>query len=146
MIKIWRNFSSLEESGARQAFVHTIRGLIDLGGQRVSAVDRLYLAAELPTLIVWGERDPLIPVRHAHEAHERALHLAEDLVGESIADRTMRTWATRAMVGYIFDSLQAWLDVGDPSRDDEFVERATAGAVAIFSVLTGIDVRADAPD
>jgi pimeloyl-ACP methyl ester carboxylesterase len=37
----------------------------------VSATDRLYLAAELPTLIVWGERDPLIPVRHAREAHER---------------------------------------------------------------------------
>jgi pimeloyl-ACP methyl ester carboxylesterase len=27
------------------------------------------LAGELPTLIVWGEHDPLIPVRHAHEAH-----------------------------------------------------------------------------
>ena len=43
--------------------------LIDLGGQRVSATDRLYLAGELPTLIVWGEHDPLIPVSHAHEAH-----------------------------------------------------------------------------
>jgi pimeloyl-ACP methyl ester carboxylesterase len=69
--EIWRNFSSLEESGARQAFVHTVRGIIDLGGQRVSATDRLYLAAELPTLIVWGERDPLIPVHHAREAHDR---------------------------------------------------------------------------
>jgi pimeloyl-ACP methyl ester carboxylesterase len=48
-----------------------VRGLIDLGGQRVSATDRLYLTADLPTLIVWGGRDPLIPVRHAHEAHER---------------------------------------------------------------------------
>jgi hypothetical protein len=37
----------------------------------VSAADKLYLASDLPTLIVWGERDPLIPVRHAHEAHER---------------------------------------------------------------------------
>jgi pimeloyl-ACP methyl ester carboxylesterase len=69
--EIWRNFVSLEEPGARQAFVHTVRGLIDLGGQRVSAIDRLYLAAELPTLIIWGERDPLIPVRHGHDAHER---------------------------------------------------------------------------
>jgi pimeloyl-ACP methyl ester carboxylesterase len=67
--EIWRNFSSLEESGARQAFVHTVRSLIDLGGQRVSAADRLYLAAELPTLIIWGEQDPLIPVLHAHRAH-----------------------------------------------------------------------------
>ena len=58
-------------SATRAAFVHTVRGIIDVGGQRVSAADRLYLAAELPTLIVWGARDPLIPVRHAHEAHER---------------------------------------------------------------------------
>ena len=69
--EIWRNFSSLEESAARKAFLHTVRGIIDLGGQRVSATDRLYLAAELPTLIVWGERDPLIPVHHAREAQKR---------------------------------------------------------------------------
>jgi pimeloyl-ACP methyl ester carboxylesterase len=67
----WRSFVSLEERDARQAFLRTVRGLIDLGGQRVSATDRLYLTAELPTLIVWGGRDPLIPVRHAREAHAR---------------------------------------------------------------------------
>jgi pimeloyl-ACP methyl ester carboxylesterase len=69
--EIWRNFCSLGDSDARHAFVHTVRGIMDLGGQRVSATDRLYLAAELPTLIIWGERDPLIPVQHAHLAHER---------------------------------------------------------------------------
>jgi len=67
----WRSFASLEEPEARRAFLHTVRGIIDVGGQRVSANDRLYLAAELPTLIVWGEKDPLIPVRHAREAHGR---------------------------------------------------------------------------
>ena len=67
----WRGFISLEDSETRQAFLHTVRGIIDLGGQRVSAHDRLYLAAGLPTLILWGEKDPLIPVRHAHEAHEK---------------------------------------------------------------------------
>jgi pimeloyl-ACP methyl ester carboxylesterase len=67
----WRGFVSLAEPEARRAFLHTVRGIIDLGGQRVSASDRLYLAAGLPTLIVWGERDPLIPVRHAREAHAR---------------------------------------------------------------------------
>jgi pimeloyl-ACP methyl ester carboxylesterase len=66
----WRSFVSLGEPEARRAFLHTVRGIIDLGGQRVSARDRLYLAAELPTLIVWGEQDPLIPVRHGIEAHE----------------------------------------------------------------------------
>jgi pimeloyl-ACP methyl ester carboxylesterase len=69
--EIWRNFASLEEPDARQAFLHTVRAIIDLGGQRVSATDRLYLASALPTLIIWGERDPLIPARHGHEAHEK---------------------------------------------------------------------------
>jgi pimeloyl-ACP methyl ester carboxylesterase len=35
----------------------------------VSAANRLHLAAEMPTLIVWGDADPIIPVSHAHEAH-----------------------------------------------------------------------------
>jgi pimeloyl-ACP methyl ester carboxylesterase len=66
----WRSFAALEEPLARKAFLQTVRGLIDLGGQRVSATDRLYLAAELPTMIIWGERDPLIPVAHARRAHD----------------------------------------------------------------------------
>src|SRR4051794_28715637 len=61
---------SLADAGARSAFVHTARAAIDAGGQRVSATDRLYLAAEVPTLIVWGERDPIIPVEHGPAAHD----------------------------------------------------------------------------
>jgi pimeloyl-ACP methyl ester carboxylesterase len=67
----WRNFVSLEDPEARRAFIRTARSVIDLGGQSVSAMDRLYLTAGLPTLITWGEKDPLIPARHAYEAHER---------------------------------------------------------------------------
>jgi pimeloyl-ACP methyl ester carboxylesterase len=67
----WRSFVSLEEPAARRAFIQTVRGVMDLSGQRVSATRRLYLADGLPTLIVWGENDPLIPVRHARDAHER---------------------------------------------------------------------------
>jgi len=69
--EIWRNFTSLEDPEARQAFLHTVRGIIDVGGQRVNATDRLYLASGLPTHNVWGERDPLIPVRPGREAHEQ---------------------------------------------------------------------------
>ena len=38
-------------TGARAAFIHTLRSIVDIGGQRVSATDRLYLAAEMPSLI-----------------------------------------------------------------------------------------------
>ena len=40
-------------------------------GQRVSANDRLYLAEEVPFLIIWGKRDRIIPVAHAQRSHER---------------------------------------------------------------------------
>jgi pimeloyl-ACP methyl ester carboxylesterase len=65
-----RGFASLNSAGARQAFLHTVRAVIEPGGQRVSAQDRLQLAALLPTLIVWGERDSIIPVAHGAAAHE----------------------------------------------------------------------------
>ncbi|MGH2784158.1 MAG: alpha/beta fold hydrolase [Actinomycetota bacterium] len=67
--EVWRSYSSLSDPETRKAFLHTLRSVIDVGGQRVSALDRLYLAAEVPTLIVWGDRDPLIPVAHGRDAN-----------------------------------------------------------------------------
>lgn len=68
--EMWRAYSSLAGAENRKAFVRTMRGVIEPGGQTVSALDRLYLAGNLPTLIVWGDRDGIIPVEHAHAAHE----------------------------------------------------------------------------
>src|SRR3954449_7475280 len=68
--ELWRGLASLHDAGARQAFVYTLRSIVDPGGQRVSARDRLYLAKEMPTLIMWGESDRIIPVHHGAEAHE----------------------------------------------------------------------------
>jgi pimeloyl-ACP methyl ester carboxylesterase len=68
--EIWRAYDSLADPETRSAFVHTIKAVIDTRGQRVSAADRLYLAEDVPTLIVWGGRDPIIPVSHGHSAHE----------------------------------------------------------------------------
>jgi pimeloyl-ACP methyl ester carboxylesterase len=68
--EMWRSYASLAESPNRKAFLRTLRAVVDPGGQVVSAMDRLYLAAWMPTLIVWGEHDDIIPVAHAHAAHE----------------------------------------------------------------------------
>lgn len=68
--EILRSYASLADAASRRAFFRSLRDVIDLGGQAVSALGRLHRAAHLPTLIVWGARDPFIPVRHAHVAHE----------------------------------------------------------------------------
>jgi pimeloyl-ACP methyl ester carboxylesterase len=64
-----KGFLSLSDAEARAAFLHTLRAVIDTGGQRVNGHDRLYLTANLPTLLVWGERDPVIPAAHGRAAH-----------------------------------------------------------------------------
>jgi pimeloyl-ACP methyl ester carboxylesterase len=69
-----RGYASLVEDGARDAFLHTMRSVIGPDGQRVSALDRLYLADQLPTLIVWGSDDPVIPVEHGRNAHRIVTH------------------------------------------------------------------------
>ena len=68
--EMWRSYASLTESANRQSFIRTIRSVIDPGGQTINAMDRLYLAEEIPTLIVWGDCDTVIPVSHAFAAHE----------------------------------------------------------------------------
>jgi pimeloyl-ACP methyl ester carboxylesterase len=69
-IETWRSYTSLIDPETRRAFLHTLRSVVDHRGQRVSARDRLYLASAMPTLIVWGDRDPIIPVTHARSTHE----------------------------------------------------------------------------
>jgi pimeloyl-ACP methyl ester carboxylesterase len=66
-----RGYASLTDRETRAAFLHTLRAVIDLEGQRVSATDRLYLAEGLPALLIWGTRDPIIPVEHGRATVER---------------------------------------------------------------------------
>jgi pimeloyl-ACP methyl ester carboxylesterase len=68
--EVARGHASLADRDAREAFVNTLRSMVDPGGQRVNARDRLYLAEHLPFLIVWGARDSVIPVEHAYATHE----------------------------------------------------------------------------
>jgi pimeloyl-ACP methyl ester carboxylesterase len=69
-VEMARGHASLGDPDSRAAFVHTLRASIDVTGQRVQATDRLYLAEELPLLIVWGGRDRIIPPEHGRRAHE----------------------------------------------------------------------------
>jgi pimeloyl-ACP methyl ester carboxylesterase len=72
--EMWRSYQSLVDPARRAAFVRTLRSVINLRGQQVSAHDRLHAGARIPTLIVWGGRDAIIPVEHAHAAHRALPH------------------------------------------------------------------------
>jgi len=69
LAEMWDAYASLTEADNRAAFLRTLRAVVDPGGQAVDASDRLHLAAGLPTLIVWGDADAIIPVEHAAAAH-----------------------------------------------------------------------------
>ncbi len=68
--EVMRGHASLSDGDARAAFLQTLRPIVDVRGQRVDAIDRMYLAQSIPFMIVWGERDPIIPVAHWRAAHE----------------------------------------------------------------------------
>ena len=70
MASVGSHFIALKDREARKAFVTTARSVMDWRGQRIDARDRLYLAAEFPTMIVWGRRDRFIPVDHGIAAHQ----------------------------------------------------------------------------
>jgi pimeloyl-ACP methyl ester carboxylesterase len=69
LAEVGRAYASLADTDRRKAFLSTLHAVVDTDGQRVAALDRLYLAEALPVLIVWGERDPIIPVAHGRAAH-----------------------------------------------------------------------------
>ena len=68
LAEVSRGIASLGDTERRAAFVRTVRSVVSPFGQRVTANDRLYLAEHVPFLIVWGERDPIIPVEHGRAA------------------------------------------------------------------------------
>lgn len=66
---VLEHVACLQDPEARRAFIHTARAVLDLKGQRIDARNRLYLANYMPLMIVWGDRDRFIPIKHGREAH-----------------------------------------------------------------------------
>ena len=54
--EIWSAYSSLSDGQTRQAFLRTLRSVVDYRGQAVSAINRLHLSSGLPILLIWGDQ------------------------------------------------------------------------------------------
>ncbi|MFF4183304.1 alpha/beta fold hydrolase [Streptomyces sp. NPDC001691] len=60
---------ALPDARSRSVFIRTLRAVVDWRGQVVTMLDRCYLTQGMPTLLIWGSRDSVVPERHAHRAH-----------------------------------------------------------------------------
>jgi pimeloyl-ACP methyl ester carboxylesterase len=79
MVNLRRIGRTLLLPDQRAAFFRSLRAVIGPSGQRGSFLEMEYLAAQVPTLLVWAQRDVIIPVAHAHQTH-RSLPGSELLV------------------------------------------------------------------
>ena len=62
-------YRRLGDPFARMAFLRTLRAVVDPRGQVITMLDRCYLAQGMPTQLISGDRDPIIPFRHSEVAH-----------------------------------------------------------------------------
>ncbi|HXQ59574.1 MAG TPA: alpha/beta hydrolase [Acidimicrobiales bacterium] len=68
--EILKVFDALPDAASRRAILRTLRSGVDWRGQVITMLDRAYLAEGMPTLLLWGAHDAIIPVEHAYLAAE----------------------------------------------------------------------------
>jgi pimeloyl-ACP methyl ester carboxylesterase len=68
--EVAQSITALADPGARDAFVHTVRNTLDLGGQRLNGLERLRLVSDAPLLLIAGRKDLCIPTEHTTRAHD----------------------------------------------------------------------------
>jgi pimeloyl-ACP methyl ester carboxylesterase len=109
-----RGYQSLSNAEARSSFIHTVRAVIDPTGQRINASDRLYLASQMPSLIIWGRHDHIIPAEHAQPAHEAMpgsrLELLEQAGHFPFIDDPL--WFAQTLEAFFHETEPARLDAG----------------------------------
>ncbi|MGC1166377.1 MAG: alpha/beta fold hydrolase [Solirubrobacterales bacterium] len=116
--EVARGYATLSDPERRKAFLATLRSVVDTEGQRVAALDRLYLADALPLQIIWGDRDPIIPVEHAEDAHrELPGSRLEIFEGVGHVPQLERP-------GAFIAALERFLDETEPARFDRDEWRA----------------------
>lgn len=76
-------YDALGNTRRRRAFHHVLRAAVDWRGQVITMIDRAYLAEAMPCLVIWGERDTVIPVKHAYAAHALLPGSQLEVIGEA---------------------------------------------------------------
>ncbi len=136
-----RVFARLSDGEARLAFTRTLRSVVDWRGQVVTLRDRCYLAEAVPTLVVWGTHDGVIPASHAAllkaampdarlEVFDDAGHAPHHTDPDRFVALLREFVATTEPAEHDPDRWQELLRRGRPARDDDAVILANARAEA----------------
>ena len=125
----------------REAFLHVLRAVVDWRGQVVTMTDRAYLALNMPTCVMWGERDSVLPVRHAELARAVIPDARIDIVPgaghfphEEFPDRfvTLLTDFIRRTDPSVYD-VQRWRGLIRHGRTRPVLMSGSAGAAAALA-------------
>lgn len=122
--EMWNAYAGLTDAQHRAAFVRTVRAVIEPGGQAINATDRLYLAAAMPSLIIWGDADTIIPVSHAYAAHE-AMPGSRLEIFEGVG-HFPHVEAPERFVEVVNDFLRTEPSVADPGFYEDLLRRTAA--------------------
>lgn len=138
---VYRHFASKEElyravlesisTRMREEFLRDLTS--DTMGNPVGAM--LTVAREDPDavrlLLVHAVREPeFIDAVLAHR--QAAIDATDRILGQTMRDPVITSWAAETIVAYLSASVLSWLDHGDPERDAEFVRLATDGLIALY--------------
>jgi AcrR family transcriptional regulator len=98
----------------------------------VGARSLLTVAREDPDgfRLLWqhSAREPQF-AEYARELREHAVDASRVLLAGRVEPR-LHEWAAHTIVSYLVDGVLNWLEFGDPERDEEFVQLATAALVS----------------
>ncbi len=137
---VYRHFDSKEELYRailqrvfdRQA-EELFRGLTH-GGPGVGARTLLTVAREDPAafVLLWrhAAREPQF-AEYARGQRSIAVQATRELLHLQASDPVLDAWLAEVTIGWLVEAVLTWLEVGDPARDAELIERATEGLVRL---------------
>lgn len=115
-----------------------VAGLEAPEGERRGFVTRALLnaARENPDgfrlLVVHAAREPAFADIHRFFT-EKTHAVADSMIAPMLPDPTVKAWAAPVITDYLFDGVLRWIEVGDPARDEEFVQLASDGLVGMLT-------------
>lgn len=140
---VYRHFSSKEDlyravldRVSKRLTEEFVAGIERHERRGIGAVSLLTVAREDPNafVLLWrhAAREPQF-ARYAAEQRAVSVEAAHSLVMNDLGDDVLERWASESFVGWMVESVLAWLEVGDPARDDEFLDLTLRGGRALRS-------------